>query len=114
VVKGTVEKVVDIKPASVFLKGNPGEILEAVVTIIPSQKYSFSILGMETRGNESIKPMLIAPTEEKKFWQVKIKSTSDKVQNLHDMVTLKTDSQYKPILTIMVSVRFLEKKVPKS
>jgi len=114
VVKGPVEKVVDITPASIYLKGNPGDILEAVVTITPSEKYPFSILGMETRGNASIKSTLIAPTKDKKSWQVKIKSTSDKVLNLYDVLTLKTDSPYKPKLTIMVSVRFLEKKAPKS
>ncbi len=114
VVTGLVEKVVDINPVSVYLKGNPGNTLESVVTITPSEKYPFSILGIETRGNAGIKTLLIAPTKDKKSWQVKIKSTSDKVLNLYDVITLKTDSQYKPKLTIMVSVRFLEKKAPKS
>ncbi len=110
VVKGPVEKVVDITPASVYLKGNPGKVLEAVVTITPSEKYQFSILGIEPRGNAGIKSMLIAPTEKKKFWQVKIKSTSDKVQRFFDVITLKTDSPYKPKITIMVTVKFFEKK----
>jgi len=114
VVSGPVEKIVDILPESVYLKGHPGDTLEAVVNITPFEKYPFSILGMESRGNARIKPILIEPTDGKKSWQVIIKSTSDKVQNLYDVLTLKTDSQYKPKLTIRVYAIFSEKKAPKS
>lgn len=114
VVTGPVEKIVDILPESVYLKGYPGDTLEAVVNITPLEKYPFSILGMETRGNASIKTSLIESKDNKKSWQVKIKSTSDKVQNLYDVLTLKTDSQYKPKLTIRVYAIFSEKKAPKS
>ena len=68
VVTGLVEKVVDINPVSVYMKGNPGDTLERVVTITPSEKYPFSILGMETRGNAGIKALLIAPIKDKKSW----------------------------------------------
>ncbi|MBU0463255.1 MAG: hypothetical protein KKE12_06550 [Proteobacteria bacterium] len=114
VVTGPVEKIVDINPESVYLNGNPGDTLEAVVNITPSEKYPFSILGMETRGNARIETSLIESMDDKKSWQVKIKSTSDKVQNLYDVLTLKTDSQYKSTLTIRVYAIFLEKKAPKS
>ena len=110
VVTGHVEKIVDILPETVYLKGYPGDTLEAVVNITPFEKYPFSILGMETRGNASIKTSLIESMDNKKSWQVKIKSTSDKVQNLYDVLTLKTDSQYKPTLTIRVYAIFLEKR----
>ncbi len=114
VVTGPVEKIVDINPESVYLKGNPGDTLEAVVNITPFEKYPFLILGMETRGNAGIQTSLIESKDDKKSWQVKIKSTSDKAQNLYDVLTLKTDSQYKPTLTIRVYAIFNEKKAPKS
>ena len=114
VVTGPVEKIVDINPESVYLKGNPGDTLEAVVNITPSEKYPFSILGVEQKGNDLIKAMLVESADHKKSWQVKIKSTSDKAQNLYDVLTLKTDSQYKPTLTIRVYAIFNEKKAPKS
>ena len=114
VVTGPVEKIVDISPGSVFLNGNPGDTLEAVVNITPYEKYPFSILGIETRGNAGIKPVLVAPVEEKKTWKVKIKCTSDKAQNLYDVLTLKTDSPYKPKLIIRVHAIFSDKKALKS
>ncbi|MBU8847943.1 MAG: hypothetical protein KOO65_12495 [Desulfobacterales bacterium] len=114
VVKGLVEKVVDIKPASVFLNGNPGETLESVVTITPSEKYKFSILGMEQKFNKKIKAQLVESDKDKKSWQVKIKSTSDKAGRLHDVLTLKTDSLYRPVLTIKVYAVFLKKQKTKS
>ncbi|MBT3176406.1 MAG: hypothetical protein HOG03_09180 [Desulfobacula sp.] len=114
VVTGPVEKIVDILPGSVFLKGVPGDTLETVVNIIPVEKYSFSILGMEQKGNTGIHLKLIESKAGKKSWQVKIKCTSDKAQNLYDIVTLKTDSLYKPKLIIRVHAIFIEKKALKS
>ena len=114
VVTGPVEKVVDISPETVHLSGVPGDTLEAVVNITPSEKYPFSILGMKTRGNAGIKPELVAPAENKKTWQIRIQCSSDKIQNLYDVLTLKTDSRYKPKLIIRVSAMFLKKKASKS
>ena len=110
VVTGTVEKVVDIQPASVYLDGNPGDTLEAVVNITPSEKHMFSILGMEQKNNTGIKAKLIEPKGDTKSWQIKIESTSDKADDLYDVLTLKTDSRYKPKLTVRVYAIFLEKK----
>lgn len=110
VVTGLVEKIVDINPASVYLDGNPGETLEAVVTITPSEKYPFSILQMEQKNNNRIKATLIAPTGDMKSWKISINSRSEKAEDLYDVLTLKTDSQYEPTLTIRVYAIFLEKK----
>jgi len=114
IVTGPVEKIVDIYPESVHLDGNPGDTLEAVVNITPSEKYQFSILGMETRGNSRIKARLIESKGDKKSWQVKIKSKSNTVGDLYDVLTLKTDSQYKPTITIRVYASFFEKQASKS
>ncbi|MCK5349237.1 MAG: hypothetical protein KAJ25_07590, partial [Desulfobacula sp.] len=92
VVTGPVEKVVEINPVSVYLDGTPGETLESIVTITPSEKYKFSILGMEQKINTRIKAQLMEPKGDEKFWQIKIKSTSDKADDLYDVLTLKTDS----------------------
>ncbi|NOX35235.1 MAG: hypothetical protein GXP56_16150 [Deltaproteobacteria bacterium] len=109
VVTGQVEKVADINPASVYMNGKPGDTLEAVVNITPSEKYKFSILGMKQKINTRIKATLIEPVKGKKTWQIKIKSTSDKAKDLYDVLTLKTDSKYKPELTIRVYAIFLGK-----
>ncbi len=104
----------EINPASVHLDGSPGDTLEAVINITPSERYTFSILGMEQKINTKIKAQLLEPEGDEKSWQVKIKSTSDKVDDLFDVLTFKTDSQYRPTITIRVYARFLEKQEPKS
>ncbi|CCK81519.1 uncharacterized protein TOL2_C33620 [Desulfobacula toluolica Tol2] len=136
VVTGPVEKVVDINPRSVYMNGNSGDTLETVVNITPSEKYHFSILGMEQKIRNGIqarliepksssilssiwhsfliKTRLIEPKEDKKLWQIKIKSTSDTAANLYEILTLKTDSQYKPMLTIRINAVFHEKQKPSS
>ncbi|MCP3876057.1 MAG: hypothetical protein GY699_23280 [Desulfobacteraceae bacterium] len=114
IVTGPVEKVVDVKPSSVYLNGNPGDTLEAVVKITPSDKYKFSILGMEQKTNSRIEAKLIEPKGDDKFWEVKIKSTSEKADDLYDVLTLKTDSKYRPKLAIRVYAIFIEKQKPKS
>lgn len=108
-VTGPVEKVVDINPGSVYLDGAVGDTLEAVVKITPSEKYMFSILGMKQKINAGIKATLIKPKGNMKSWQVKITSTSNKADDLYDVLTLKTDSRYKPTLTIRVYAIFQKK-----
>jgi len=109
VVTGPVEKVVEISPVLSNLNGNPGDTLESIVTITPSEKYKFSVLGMEQKFNSKIKAQLIEPKPDEKFWQIKIKATSDKVDNFYDVLVLKTDSKYRPTLTIRVYANFFQK-----
>jgi hypothetical protein len=109
VVTGPVENVVKISPASVYMDGKPGDTLEAVVDILPSEKYKFSILQMNQKINTRIKATLIQPRGDEKSWQIKVKSTSQKPEDLYEVLTLKTDSPYKPLLTIRVYATFLEK-----
>jgi len=109
IVTGLVERVVDIKPVYVYLTGKQGDTLETVVTITPAEKYLFSILEMTQKINTKIHARLIEPEGDKKSWQ-----TSDKPEQSYDVLTLKTDSRYKPTLTIRVYVNFLKKKESKS
>lgn len=110
VVKGRVERIVEINPKAVYLNGNAGDTLEAVVSITPSEKYDFTILGLEKKKNSSIEARLINPGEKSKTWQISIKCHSDKVEDLYDELILKTDSKYIPNLRVRVSAVFLDKK----
>lgn len=107
-VTGWVEKVVEIDPDSVYLRGRPGETLEATVTITPSDKYGFSILEMEQRIKSHIEATLIEPGKKQKQWQIKIKSYSKTADDLYDVLTLKTDSKLRPALTIRIYAIFRE------
>jgi hypothetical protein len=110
VVTGPVEKVVDIKPASVYMDGNPGDKLEATVTITPSEKYPFSIQGMTQKMKNGIVATLIEPEGGSNIWKIKVTATSEKPNDLYDVLTLKTDSQYKPKIVIRAYAIFLKKK----
>jgi len=110
VVTGQVEYLAEISPQAVYLNGKAGETLEAVVSITPSEKYAFTILGLEKKNNSRIEVKLIHPEKGSKSWQIKIKCRSEKVEDLYDNLIIKTDSEYRPTLEIKVSVMFLEKK----
>jgi hypothetical protein len=124
-VTGTVEAVVDITPGTVSMSGAPGEALEAMVPITPLGKYKFSILEMDQKFNTQIKATLIPPPDmvnpekmkpgqKNPVWQVKITSTSQKADDLYDIITLRTDSKYKPKLTIRVYAIYLADEKNKS
>ena len=52
-VTGKVDRVVTIKPRSVYLEGNQGDTLETMIEITPSPKYQFSILGLQQKSNSN-------------------------------------------------------------
>lgn len=108
VVTGPVENVVDINPPTVSLSGAPGKVLEAEVVITPAEKYGFSILGLEQKFNTNIKAQLVKPEAGTANWKVKISSTSQKPDNFYDIITLKTDSKYKPLIQIKVYAIYLK------
>ncbi|MCF6247259.1 MAG: hypothetical protein L3J69_07845 [Desulfobacula sp.] len=108
VVTGQVEQVVKIEPPSVNLYGKPGDKLESIITITPSPKYNFSILKMEHREGSGITARLIKPAGKDQPWQVKITCTARTVTNLYDYITLKTDSEFRPVLNIRISVMFID------
>ncbi len=100
-VLGTVEKVADISPRVVSLEGKPGETLNAVVRITPEPAYPFSILGMSQEfANKGFTCKLIPPDKGKNTWRVAITVTSQKPDSLYEIITLQTDSKYKPKLTV--------------
>ncbi len=114
VVKGPVENVVDITPPAVSLTGTPGNVLEAEVVITPVEKYPFSILGLEQKFNTHIKARLVTPEAGSTQWKVKISSTSEKADDFFDIITLTTDSKFKPLIQIRVYAIYLKDTQPKS
>lgn len=124
-----VDAVAEITPRTVSLSGSPGDVLEAMVTITPMDKYKFSILGLDQKYNTQIKATLVRPDmvnqdmvnqdmgkpgKKKSAWQVKVTSTSQKADDFYDIITLKTDSKYKPKITIRVYAIYFAEEKPKS
>lgn len=114
VIRGKVESIVRITPKTVSLAGMPGEVLEAVVKIEPRERYEISILGIDQRFGEKIKAELVAPKEGESVWQVKVVARSEIAEELYDVITLKTDSQYKSKINIRVYATYHEKEKTKS
>ena len=107
---GLVERIAEIDPQAVYLTGKAGDTLESVVSITPSEKYAFNIIGFEKRNSTGIEAALIRPEKENKTWQIRIKCRSDKAQDLYDELILKTDSNYVPNFRIRVSAMFLDQR----
>lgn len=110
VVTGQVDRIAEINPPSVYLNGKAGESLEAVVTVTPSEKYAFTLLGLEKRNKSRIEATLVQPEKGGRTWQIRIKCRSDKAEDLYDELVLKTDSPYAPTISIRVSAVFLDEK----
>lgn len=114
IIRGKVASIVRISPKTVSLKGIPGEVLETVVSIEPRDKYRFSILEINQRVGEKIKAELVAPKKGESVWQVRVVARSEIAEDLYDVITLKTDSQYKSKITIRVYATYLENENSKS
>jgi len=101
---------VDIDPTTVSMSGAPGDVLSAEVIITPSEKYQFSILELKQKFNTDIQAELVKPEGKNTAWKVKIQSTLQKADDIYDIITLNTDSKYKPRLKIRVFAVYLETK----
>lgn len=84
------------------MNGVPGEVLETIVTITPAKKYAFSILDLKQQFKKNITAELVKPDGEDRSWKVRIKSQSQKPDTLYEVITLNTDSKYRPSLRIRV------------
>lgn len=91
-----------VTPSTLSLSGKPGEKLAGVVRITSAEGYPFSILEMSQKFKDRIQAELIPPEGKDGEWQVRVSVHSDKADDLYDIITLKTDSPYKPLLTIRV------------
>lgn len=107
-VTGPVEKVVDVFPKKVNLVGTPGQQLSEVITITPSEKYPFSILSLEQLPDSGVSATLVEPSKDNPSWRIHLAANAPLVTNLYDKLTVHTDSKYRPVLQIRVSVYFVE------
>ena len=96
------------------MSGAPGDELESLVTITPAEKYSFSILDLKQKYNKNITATLVKPQGKERAWKIRIKSNSQTVQDLYEVITLKTDSKYRPDLRIRVYAIYKDQKSKKS
>ena len=108
VVTGRVEALVTIEPPALTFEGKPGETLEKFVTITPSAKHSFSILGMTQNKDSGVLAELVEPEKKGDPWRIKVNVHSKTEASLIDTLTLKTSSPHRPELKIRVFAIFMK------
>jgi hypothetical protein len=113
-VTGKVSLVAKITPATLSLSGKPGDTLEGVVSITPAQDYPFSITSLTQKFSSQIKAELIRPADGSGDWKVRVTAVSKKADDLYDIITLKTDSRFKPVLKIRVYAIYFDSQVNQS
>ena len=98
-----VEKFVDIKPKYIRLTGKAGESISTLVSVIPVQKYSFKVTGVNAMKGRDIQFAL----SEKSFpegdgYEILVKNQKMDPCRYHDVLSLKTDSKIQPVIKVSV------------
>ena len=108
-IQGSVERVVDINPATLVFQGNSGEIMENTITIIPTPKYPLNILDIKfNKGEHLTHEVKTSQINGKDAYLVMVKTKETAKGNFYDKLLIKTDSKVKPLITVWVKVRLKE------
>ncbi|MBI9088506.1 MAG: hypothetical protein JEZ12_04770 [Desulfobacterium sp.] len=99
---GQVEKIATVTPKVVHLVGTPGEIIQSIVTIVPAEKYDFSIKDGSFDAGKNIDIELKQTKDKKKSWELVVTNTKKVVGRYYEVITLKTDSVFQPEMKIRV------------
>lgn len=104
VVTGRVEKFAEIRPERVLLKGQVGEDLFEDVEIIPQEEHPFTIREVVARYGKNIDYAFTERcTDGKSRCVLRVSNTSRKKGRYVDVLTLRTDSDIHPTISIYVT-----------
>ena len=102
-ISGSVDKFVTIKPNRVKLRGVVGDEIKSKVTITPEKKYPFKIVKASARNGKDIHFELSEEKgDEGPVYALVIKNKRLQQGRYFDMITLETDSEIQPKLSIRV------------
>ncbi len=100
---GKVEKFVDLSPRYIRLTGRIGDKIAVPVTIVPTSKYPFKIKDIKARTGTAIKYSLSERTQaEGGGYSLLVANTRNEKGRYVDVLTLSTDSDIQPQLTLRV------------
>ncbi|EKD38820.1 MAG: protein of unknown function DUF1573 [uncultured bacterium] len=104
VVKGRVEKFVDIRPAQVRLEGEAGTSLTMEVEILPNKEFPFTILGVTTQRNDAVRTELIeqCTVGENSRCVIRVENLKTTSGRYADTITVQTDNAVRPNFPISV------------
>jgi hypothetical protein len=111
VITGQVENFATIRPQHLSLRGNVGDSIKGMVSIIPEKKYPFKILDAKAESGKNITVQL----DEKKdsdssAYELKVENIGQKSGRYYDTIILRTDSQIMPELKVNVYGYLRERK----
>jgi len=110
-ISGHVEKFVDLNPKYVRLTGYSGAHISVPVTIVPTAKYPFKIIDVTSRNDTFIKYALTERNSgEGSGYTLLIENLKTDKGRYMDLLTLTTDSQIQPTITIRVYGNIMEPK----
>jgi hypothetical protein len=102
-ISGSVDKFVTIKPNRVKLRGVVGDEIKSKVTITPEKKYPFKIVKASARNGKDIHFELSEEKgDEGPVYALVIENKRLQQGRYFDMITLETDSEIQPKLSIRV------------
>lgn len=102
-VTGMVEKFATISPSWVRLYGSAQKLVKAEVKIIPEAKYDFKIIDAKVDEGRYIRMRLERiGSSQRTGYKLIVENRLKKKGRYMDRVTLKTDSQIRPEITINV------------
>lgn len=99
---GKVEKIATVTPKVVHLMGSPEDTIQAIVTIVPAEKYDFSIMDKPLEPGKNIDVELKQAKGKKHSWELVVTNLRKVVGRYYEVVTLKTDSVFQPEIKIRV------------
>ena len=102
-INGSVDRFVTIKPNRVKLRGVAGDEIKRKVTITPEKKYPFKIVKASARDGKDIHFELSEEKgDEGPVYALVIENKRLQQGRYFDMITLETDSEIQPKLSIRV------------
>ncbi len=107
---GKVKGHISLSPAYIRFMGKEGQQLSRTVTIKPLNSHRFNIEAVQTQEGKNLQYDLkpLGGNADKHGYQLVVRNTMQSAGSYRDLITIKTDSKFKPLLRIPVSARILK------
>ena len=101
-VQGHVDPVMHIEPRKIILDGNAGEDIEAELTITSDPRHHFKIISISSKKGKISCSFVELKDPESSKYSLTITNLSKEKEKYRDYVYIKTDSDVRPGISIMV------------
>ena len=99
---GKVERFASVTPPRVVLRGDAGEKIRAMATIVPEKRFPFKVVDVKVRNGGNIRYDLIAPQDDAEGYRLEVENLKTTPGRYYSSIELITDSRIRPKITIAV------------